>query len=365
MAVGVAVCAGVWILPGCGDPECAGDKDYFKSVVSDADFSGESEAFLKEQVPSEMLWGLEKALEDALKGKMAAINFVRAIKLMTTYATTAVRETQEQVTDRVKVRCYAPERARKDVVIVFYHGGGWVLGGLDSHADFLRPLAARANTDIVAIDYGRAPEIAMDGIYADCRAALDWTREKFPGRKVILMGDSAGGQLALMAAIRRRGKERVDGVVAIYPVADLVGEGWASDPNNGRVLTARMMELFADCATQGKFAKDSPEISPKQADNRAMPPLLMLTAQNDILRPDAVEFAHKARRNGVKVREVTLKGAVHTCATSPHTPQSREYMIDECVRFINKVAGDPAHEEPSVFNVKLRDELPEEPPMDM
>jgi len=205
---------------------------------------------------------------------------------------------------------------------------------LDSHADFLRALCQRAKVNILAVDYRRAPEATINEIYEDCDQALNWAIQTHLAHKFVLMGDSAGGQLALMNALRH--KEKIHGVIAIYPVADLSAD-YSKSRNNGRVLSDRMMKLFVRCALQGGLAENSPEVSATYADPANLPPLLMLTAGNDILCPDAVAFAEKAEKAGVKVRSVTLRGAIHGFATNTAIAAPFEANLKECAEFLQRV----------------------------
>jgi acetyl esterase len=212
---------------------------------------------------------------------------------------------------QIPIRISRPQGRGPFPVLAYFHGGGWVVGTLDTHDDVCRALCHRAGSVVVSVDYRRAPESKYPAGLDDCWAVLEWiatnaaTIDGDP-RQVAVGGDSAGGNLAAAVAIRARDQERLRLAlqVLIYPVTNY-GFDTASYHENadGYGLSRDAMMFFWESYLADADQGSEPCASPLRAANLAgLPPALILTAQFDPLRDDGEAYAARLHRAGVPVR---------------------------------------------------------------
>jgi acetyl esterase len=203
------------------------------------------------------------------------------------------------------VRSYAPEGARGTVA--YFHGGGWMLGNLDSVDAVCRALAVAAGARVVSVDYRLAPEHRYPAALED---ALAVTRAL--EAPLAVAGDSAGANLA--AIVARHERERVGAQLLVYPVTDAgVNTPSFREFGDGFGLTAAAMRRFWDLYLDGADGLQ-PDASPLRAqpdDLAGLPPAYVLTAECDVLRDEGEAYAHNLRDAGVEVTLRRLPGAVH------------------------------------------------------
>jgi acetyl esterase len=214
--------------------------------------------------------------------------------------------TVEQVTDGpVPMRIYRPAGEALGTLL-FFHGGGFVIGDLDSHDAQCRTLCAKGDVTVVSVDYRLAPEHPFPAAADDAAAALEWVRENEPGPYVV-GGDSAGGNLAAGVA---RG---ADAQLLIYPVTDFVTEHPSIEENGeGYFLTRDDMEWFHGHYLGGDEAlRSDPRASVALGDLHGLPPALIYTAQYDPLRDDGNAYAEALSAAGVKVVHRCFEGLIH------------------------------------------------------
>ena len=189
----------------------------------------------------------------------------------------------------IPVRAYAPAGDGPLPVVVYYHGGGWVLGGLESHDGTCRALANAAGALVVSVDYRLAPEHPFPAAVDDAWAALTWVADNAgdlggdPAR-IVVAGDSAGGNLAAVAALLARdaGAPVLRGQLLVYPVTDAtMASGSIEENGEGYFLTKADMDWF-----YGHYAPDRPSdwrLSPLVAEDlTGLAPALVLTAEYDL-----------------------------------------------------------------------------------
>lgn len=205
-------------------------------------------------------------------------------------------------------------------VIVYYHGGGWVVGSIDESDTLGRKLAERTSCAVVLVDYRLAPEhpypIAVDDSYA----ALEWTSahiDEIAGSDVPLFvaGDSAGGNLSAVMALRARDRNgpKIAMQVLIYPVTDANFDRPSyTDPENQLFLTRDSMIWFFDHYIPDAARRTEPEASPLYAEDLSgLPPAVVLTAEHDPLRDEGEEYAERLEAAGVEVNLQRHKGQMH------------------------------------------------------
>ncbi|GAA6526333.1 alpha/beta hydrolase fold domain-containing protein [Intrasporangium sp. DVR] len=217
--------------------------------------------------------------------------------------------------DGVPGRLYRPAEGRLPVV-VYVHGGGWVDGGLASHDPLCRLLAARSGAAVLSVDYRLAPENPWPAASDDVDRAIDWVgsaaaaEHSLDGGRLALSGDSSGGHLAAVAARRCRDRGiAVRAQALFYPVIDPTGATWGETVNPG--LKAPNMRWCWDVFVPPGVDRTHPDISPALGDLRGLPPTLVVTAEHDILTPEAESYAAALAEAGVSSVAFRAQGLVH------------------------------------------------------
>jgi acetyl esterase len=202
--------------------------------------------------------------------------------------------------------------------ILWIHGGGWVIGDLDSHDAMCRLLAQESDCEVIALDYRRAPEHPFPAPLEDCWDALSWADSRARDRPLVLGGDSAGGNLAAVCALRARsrGGPEIALQVLVYPVTDC-DLGRASYAQHGSdpdvFLSTDEMRWFWDQYEADPAARTDPELSPLRApDHSGLPPAVVVTAENDPLRDEGVAYVDALRRAGVPVTHHHYDDMIHS-----------------------------------------------------
>ena len=217
--------------------------------------------------------------------------------------------TIEQADGSFQVRVLVPIEPPAGV-IVYYHGGGWVVGSIDESDALGRKLAERTSCAVVLVDYRLAPEHRYPVAVDDSYAALEWTAahmDQIAGRELplIVAGDSAGGNLSAVMAIRARDRNgpKIAMQVLIYPVTDANFDRPSYlDPENQLLLTRDSMIWFFDHYIPDVSRRTEPEASPLYTpDLSGLPPAVVLTAEHDPLRDEGEEYAQRLEDAGVPV----------------------------------------------------------------
>jgi cation diffusion facilitator CzcD-associated flavoprotein CzcO/acetyl esterase/lipase len=217
-------------------------------------------------------------------------------------------------------RLFRPPTEGPHPIVVYYHGGGWVLGNAVSDEPLCRDLCVRSDAIVVSVDYRHAPEARFPAAIDDAFAALQWVAEHatelggVPG-PIAVCGWSAGGQLAAVVSqlARDAGGPAVAGQVLLTPVTD-ADQGRPSYVENadGYILTAPLMVWFWDHYADPSDRTD-PKASPlRAADLSNLPPALVVTAEFDPLRDEGTAYAEALAAAGVPVRHVAARGHTHT-----------------------------------------------------
>lgn len=205
-------------------------------------------------------------------------------------------------------------------VIVYYHGGGWVVGSIDETDTVARKLAERTSCSVVLVDYRLAPEHRYPVAVDDSWAALQWVGEHLaevaaPGVPLFVAGDSAGGNLAAVMALRARdrGGPPIASQILIYPVTDADFERLSyTDPENQLLLTREAMVWFWDHYAPDAGSRVEADASPlRAADLAGLPPAVVLTAEYDVLRDEGEAYAERLREAGVPVNFQRYEGQTH------------------------------------------------------
>jgi acetyl esterase len=191
--------------------------------------------------------------------------------------------------------------------LLYAHGGGWVMGDLDTHDGLCRHLAAATGWTVLAVDYRRAPEHPYPAPADDVERALDWLRGTAP--RVAVGGDSSGGHLAAVVARRARDAGRpVAAQVLICPVLDAA----AAYPDlDDYGLHRDEMRFFWDAFAPAGVDRTDPDVNPAAADPAGLPPAVVVTAELDVLRDEAERYAARLQAAGVPVVCTRYQGVNH------------------------------------------------------
>jgi acetyl esterase len=242
----------------------------------------------------------------------------------------------------IPARIYTPKTLRQaDGLaggLVFFHGGGWVIGDLDSHDVACRKLAVEGQLIVISVDYRRAPEHKFPAAVEDAIAATAWiaahARELgIDAARLSVGGDSAGGNLAAvvaLAALDGNGPA-ISGQVLIYPATDFaMTHASHREPETSILLTHSVIRWFRDHYLNGEADVGDWRASPARASTLAgLPPAYVLTAGADPLRDEGDEYARRLKQAGVEVTHRTFPGQFHGFFTMGKLLQQANVAVSE------------------------------------
>ena len=252
----------------------------------------------------------------------------------------------------IRLRLYDARESRgPGPLLLFFHGGGFVLGGLDTHEPFCAELARQLDLPVLAVDYRLAPEHPFPAGVEDCIAAARWVAgsPEELGREVtglVVCGDSAGGNFAIVATMALRDEPAAVSVLAqwpIYPAAD-PAERYASAKafGEGYLLSGESMAWFDEC-----YAPDAADwrYVPLRKDQAGMPPTLVLTASLDPIRDQGRAYAAACAKAGVTTVFREARGTIHGFVNLRKALPSADEDIRGCVEALKLLIADGGHDE--------------------
>ncbi|GCE47270.1 acetyl esterase [Thermosporothrix hazakensis] len=220
------------------------------------------------------------------------------------------------------VRIYTPADEEGLPALIYLHGGGWVIGSLETHDQVCRSLANLAHCVVIAVDYRLAPEHPFPAALEDCYAAAVWVVEHaetlhIDSKRLAIGGDSAGGNLAAAVTLmaREMGAPHFVFQVLIYPVTDHPESGSASyrEFEVGYSLTKHDMLWYCEQYLPDPSQWQNPYVVPLHApDLSGLPPALVLTAGYDPVRDDGKRYADRLQEAGVPVQYRCYEGMIHS-----------------------------------------------------
>jgi acetyl esterase len=226
-------------------------------------------------------------------------------------------------TGSVKVFIVRPESAKGRLpAIVFCHGGGWILGDEGTHDRLIRELAAGTGAAVFFVEYDRSPEARFPVAVEQCYAVAKHVAEHgdafgIDSSRLAVVGDSVGGDLAAVVTLlaKERGGPKIAFQALFYPVTDANFEtGSYKEFADGPWLTRASMQWFWDAYLPDAAARRQPKASPLTAtieQLRGLPPALLITDENDVLRDEGEAYGRKLAEAGVRVTSVRVNGAIH------------------------------------------------------
>jgi acetyl esterase len=233
----------------------------------------------------------------------------------------------------LKLRIYRSGQGAALPLLLFMHGGGFVVGSIDSHDEMARVLTAETGCVTVSVEYRLAPEHPYPAASDDCLAALRWAAAHAaeigadPDR-IVVAGDSAGGNLAAVMALRARdeGGPALRAQVLIYPAVELGARLLPAPDGEFHVLTPEEKAFFNGSYLAGRALEQDPHVSPICAESlRGLPPALIVTAEYDPLCRQGEAYAAKLKDAGVDTVLKRYDGAVHGFCSFP-VPMGRQAL---------------------------------------
>lgn len=252
----------------------------------------------------------------------------KALKTNTKQRTSFVTTDDRYITVRdgssIKIRIYTPKAEGPFPIIIYYHGGGWVLNSIETSDNSCELLAYQTNSIVISVDYRLAPEFKFPIPLHDCYDAFLWTVENAKnvnGKKnqIIVAGDSAGGNLATAITIMNRDLEgpTISGQILLYPVTDLTFTTPSYEEFAvGFGLLKKDMEWFASYYLNDAEEILHPYVSPlKASDLSNLPPAFIIIAENDVLRDEGIAYAKRLKYSGGNIQWEVADGLVHSFFT--------------------------------------------------
>lgn len=250
---------------------------------------------------------------------------------------------------KIPVRIYQPVEDKGLPLIVFYHGGGFVTRSIDTHDKACRRMAKQNRAVVVSVGYRLAPEFKFPIPLYDCYDACCWAAEhgeRLGGdiNKLVVMGDSAGGNLATVTTIlaRDQGGPKISAQVLIYPTVD----GRLISPtidqfSDGYLLTKPLMQWFVNHYQRTIEDTLDPLMSPILTENLAdLPPAYISTAEYDPLKGEGADYTDRLKEAGNEVFYKEYKGVIHAFLNLPKiTVKASREMMQDIQQFLQKTIG--------------------------
>ena len=221
---------------------------------------------------------------------------------------------------RIFCRVFKPMLDSELPTLIYFHGGGWVWANVDTHDRMTREYAASGPVNVVSVDYALSPEAKFPQALEECAAVVRWIAENgaqwgLDGSRLLLGGDSAGGNLALATGLllRDTGGPALRGILANYPVSDsrFDTDSYKEFGAGGYGLNTRRMSFYWDVYVAHDADRLNPLAAPLRADLRGLPPVCVLLAELDVLRSEGEALVEKLRTAGNPVETRTFTGVVH------------------------------------------------------
>ncbi|RWA29535.1 esterase [Pseudomonas veronii] len=237
----------------------------------------------------------------------------------------------------VAVRLYRPARPAPAAVLMYFHGGGWVTGDLDTHDSFCRVMAEWAGCAVVAVDYPRPPEQRFPAAVKSCYAATVWIARHgaslgLDTRRIAVAGGGSGGGLAAVIGQMARdlGEAHIGFQLLLYPLLDCLARNRSRhDFATGFGLTAELLEWYVSHYVPADTPRAHPWLSPaRDPCLQGLPAALIITAGCDPLRDEGRAFARRLKTAGVPVRHKEYPGMHHGFINHPAAePAARRAVL--------------------------------------
>jgi len=246
----------------------------------------------------------------------------------------------------VPIRIYRPRAENgSQAAVLYFHGGGWVVGSIDSHDGYCRSLANHSRIPVVSVDYRLAPEAPFPAALEDCYAAAKWLSEQADSlaldrSRLAVAGDSAGGNLAAVVSLgaRERGEFALAGQVLIYPITDCDFQTPSYLENSdGCYLTRDAMRWFWKQYLPEGTDRPPAYAAPLRAENlKGLPPALVITAEYDPLRDEGEAYARRLQEAGVPTTLDRYEGMIHGFARRRNTFRQADAALEQVSHWLQE-----------------------------
>lgn len=301
--------------------------------LKSAELSAEAKRFLMTS-PADAQQKMTSAVIQALDGNFEPLNTLRQSMLIDCPPPSGVT-IQNMESYGCPIRFYYPAEERSDAVLLYLHGGGWTVGGIEGSSRFCGDFASESGLDVATLDYRLAPESKAPAALEDTLNAVKLLQDK-GYKRIYLAGDSAGGNLAACAALKLR--TAISGIVLFYPVVSLTPDESGSWQlyGEGFGLDRALMEAFNRSYAPGELA-NSIEVSPLHAaEFKDYPPTLLIAAECDTLFDQGKRFIDRLTENGISARHICVAGALHAFMTYPDMDNAYNEGLTEALNFISE-----------------------------
>ncbi len=224
-----------------------------------------------------------------------------------------------------------PENVNDDIVILYMHGGGFVSGSASAVRAYCSMLAKYTGHRVISAEYRLSPEYKFPNAIEDCYNILRVIRKKYPNSKVVLAGESAGGNMSLGLALKAkdRGRKSIAAVIAHSPLVDLTGSLDRSLHEVDDFTVLPGFDIPMKLAYVGEGDAFNPYVSPLFGDYKNFPPVFITCDYNETLYADSLAIYKKCQDAGVPVKMIQMKGTFHAFATmGTRTPETERILVE-------------------------------------
>ena len=250
----------------------------------------------------------------------------------------------------IPIRVYYPSIENKTSVLLWFHGGGWVIGSIQKSDPTCRRLALYSGLVVISIDYRLAPEHLAPAAFDDCYFVTEWIDANSSElgidlNMIAVGGDSAGGNLAACVAMYARDNNgpKIDHQLLVYPVTDSnMNTSSYEEMSEGYGLSRLSMEWFWNCyvPTDSVFSRSDVRVSPAHASSFSrLPSAQIITAEYDPLRDEGEEYGNLLVSSGVNVDMYRLDGHLHGFFGNSHIFDAAEQVIINACNILKKSLG--------------------------
>jgi len=240
----------------------------------------------------------------------------------------------------IKLRAYTAGSPTRTVL--YLHGGGFVLGSLDSHTDICAEICAQTGYRVIAVDYRLAPEHKHPTMFNDAQIALNWVNQTYK-EDIVLAGDSAGANLcAALAHQSRSNRSNILGQVLIYAV---LGQDTSlpsyQEHAQAPMLTSKDIKTFQNLRCDGALPENDPSFAPlSDTDFSDLPPTVLITADCDPVRDDSQLYCQKIQTAGGKAHWINEAGLVHGYLRARHSVRRAQESFERITVAIEALGQD-------------------------
>ena len=249
---------------------------------------------------------------------------------------------------RIFCRVYRPITGCVLPTLIYFHGGGWVWANVDTHDRMTREYAAAGQVAVVSVDYALSPEAKFPQALLECAAVVQFVAERgtawgLDPARILLGGDSAGGNLALATALllRDTGGPPLRGVLANYPICDSRFDtpSYREFGSAGYGLNTERMAFYWSVYVPHEIDRLHPLAAPLRADLAGLPPVMVLLAELDVLRSEGEALVAKLRAAGVAVETETFTGTVHGFLRATASVQKARDAVAMAGAWMRRICG--------------------------